>query len=798
MNRFVLTCVLLTAVVSQHLSADWQCNVSYSLAVASTPGNQWNAHVAGDGNNGAYVVWQDRRDGVLDKLYVQHIDSKGNPTWQANGIPLCQTGGYQYYPQIIEDGSGGAIITWQDNRTGSDYDIYAQRVGPDGTLSWNIAGVPVCTAPGHQYNPHLVSDQFGGVIFTWQDHRGATYDIYAQHLGPSGNALWSANGVVICDADSNQLDPQITTDGMGGAILAWTDYRPGNLYPDIYGQRVNNDGVIAWGTKGKAVCVATNTQSYAQLVSDGANGAIICWDDRRSGTVDQVYSQRIDVNGNPMWGSSGVQATTSTGIQYNARLVGDGSGGAVVVWQDNRKGSDYDIYAQHLDMSGAMLWSPAGRPICTAAGHQCNPQISFDYSSVLFTWQDKRNGSNFDVYAQRASLNGSLDWTLDGQLVFQSAYDKVNPACASDGVGGLTIAWSDFGDNSGFTNIKAQRIGANGKIAGGCFRSFTQSDYAVKAVRFSSPRRGVITMPNVGNLRDSLFLRGAFPTGIDAGVSRPDSVRQYAWLHFGRSSNVKAAVPQTGPARPFDLINGRVFRGKLQNPTVLRYNNQIVGELLATKLNIAASDRGMIPRGLGDLVYSDADPSNPLNHKTLRQIVGYVDTLLTLWKTHSLFNYDQIGVSLSTINNAFTGDVDTLSTRPLSFAPAGALFSSGILNPNPGTKTSVVPAFHRNVVEKNVSGSKAVLQNFPNPFNPVTQIRFELSLKSVVSLKVYNVLGQEIATLYNREVLDEGTRYAEFDGSRLSSGTYFYRLTMESPEASAPAVTVLNKMLLIK
>jgi type IX secretion system substrate protein len=799
MIRLFTPILLALLLLHGHLAADWGCRPESCVCISSMAGNQWNVRLAPDGHSGAILVWQDRRDGTADKLFAQRVGSSGNAMWDAAGIRIANTPGLQYYPEIISDQSGGAFITWQDNRYGVDYDIFAQRIGPDGSSLWFTNGALVCNAAGHQYNPQIISDGAGGVVIVWQDKRNGDFDIYAQRLDASGQPLWSTNGDAVCVQPGDQVEPKIVSDGLGGAIIAWTDYRAGTGFSDVYSQRISADGQRIWIAEGEPLCTATNTQWNVQLASDGAGGAIASWQDRRSSLYDNIFAQRIDATGHTLWAADGVQLAPMTGLQYYPRMASDGAGGAIVVWQDNRRGSDYDIYAQRVDPQGKSLWAGKGQPVCTAKGHQYNPQLIAQSGEAIIVWQDKRS-ADFDIYTQCLAPDGTPAWQFDGVPVATPARDQFLPQICSDDVMGAVLAWPDYQRGDGSTDIFSHRIGANGRLAGGCFRTITQTGYSRKPEKFRNKFTGFIgSKPNEGNVRDSIFARGIFANGIHNGVERLDSARRYGWQLFTSAFYLKHALPQNGTPRPFDRLFERFFVGLMRNPSNKRYNNSLVGELLTLKLNIAASDLGMTPSDFGEIIFLDtSDAQNPLNNRSLRKVASTVDTLLTYWRANPHVSYQKLNASLSLINNGFAQEIDTISTSPIRLKPTVALLSIPYLLPGAAPGSAARQAFFQPKAEPTAPGEFTLLQNYPNPFNPVTTIEFELKQSSLVTLKVYNVLGQEVAVLLNHTQLDEGRQLVDFDASSMSTGVYFYQLLAERLSENGTAFSQIRKMVFIK
>jgi parallel beta-helix repeat protein len=148
-----------------------------------------------------------------------------------------------------------------------------------------------------------------------------------------------------------------------------------------------------------------------------------------------------------------------------------------------------------------------------------------------------------------------------------------------------------------------------------------------------------------------------------------------------------------------------------------------------------------------------------------------VNQVVEVFTDDSTQGIDYLGSAMATGGGTFS--------VPLA-APVGRRYVTATATDSAGNTSEFSVAFLVNVVNVRTSAATPVefglSQNYPNPFNPTTEIRYAIGVRQLTTVKVYDLLGREVVTLVN-EVKQPGTYTVKFDGSRLASGVYVYRLT---------------------
>lgn len=475
-----------------HLVVLWQATNPVNVAVSAAAGDQDAPRIIADGAGGTIVVWQDQRNGNHD-IYAQRLSSAGAPLWSADGVAVTAIAGAQFAPQLVSDGAGGAIIAWRDQRNGASFDIfgdsdlYAQRLNSAGVPQWAADGVAIATGGRHQ-SPQLISDGAGGAIIAWtyslvSGNTVIADDIFAQRVDNAGVPQWTTGGVALALAAVAPSNPQLVSDGAGGAIMVWKDLRriANSTLTHIFAQRVNGAGMPQWDVDGVPVSDAAINPSTGnlyvdrfrfdpQLVTDGAGGAIVAWQDDSTGNV---YVQRIDGAGARQWTAIDPLTPSVPPTDVNIspanpglseaqfpQLIPDGAGGAIVAWAEGVSLGTLDVYAQRMNGAGVPQWAAGGVGIEVASGAQSAPQLIPDgEDGAILVWNDAR-GTDRDIYTQRLNNAGVAQWPT-ATVISTAVGSQTAPQIVPDGYGGAIVAWQDRRD--GNNDIYAQRIGASGR-----------------------------------------------------------------------------------------------------------------------------------------------------------------------------------------------------------------------------------------------------------------------------------------------------------------------------------------------
>ncbi len=326
-----------------------------------------------------------------------------------------------------------------------------------------------------------------------------------------------------------------------------------------------------------------------------------------------------------------------------------------------------------------------------------------------------------------------------------------------------------------------------------------------RPLKASSPLRP--TVPNYANIVNTVI--AGVKVGLSGQFQFSGASGELAYLLPSSYSDVWTTywkgIGHTHTARGFDLDNtGKVMRKRWKSIPPTTKNDILIRDLLTFKINLLASADSLTHPGLGSLTYFDPPvEQHPLHGKTLDQIAAYADTIMTNWGGASYDTYIMLNTVVARINNAFA--TPSFSYNAAGWA-LGKLYVQGIrtvadvqfLRDGP-----IIAPFAAGVQLPQLPSKFELHQNYPNPFNPTTTISFDLPVASMVTVKVYDILGQGIATLIDHAEMDMGEREIEFDGSRLPSGVYFYRLNAtgivsSDGRFSGQAFTDIKKMMLVK
>jgi hypothetical protein len=285
-----------------------------------------------------------------------------------------------------------------------------------GQVFWQEGGISIRDSTA-EIGLEIVSDGSGGAIVVWNDDRryARVPAVYAQRIDSSGTKLWPDSGVAACLAPTAAYSPRAASDGAGGAVMCWQEGY-GAMPFQINAQRVSSSGARCWGDSAVVVFGTAGSGfdiNRLWMSPDGHGGCVVLW------VMDYYFdsvvlrTQRMDSLGQRAWGSQGKRIARDLALYGSEGVVDLGHRGNVFTWiRDNG-----EVYAQCLDTAGNAVWTV---PVCSGVPTYGYPIIARVDTCALVCWTDLRNGDR-DVYAQKLSPSGNPCWALNGVPVCRAA-----------------------------------------------------------------------------------------------------------------------------------------------------------------------------------------------------------------------------------------------------------------------------------------------------------------------------------------------------------------------------------------
>jgi len=494
--------------------------------------------------------------------------------------------------------------------------------------------------------------------------------------------------------------------------------------------------------------------------TDGGYAGVGHTDSCGAGSWD-MYIIKLDANGTLQW------TRTVGGPDYDEAwsITQTTDGGYAVVGTSHSYGVKSDIYFVKLDGNGSVQWS---RAFVTTNGVYGNSIIQTTDGGYAVVGQTGDYFSGVDIYIAKLDANGILQWS---KIASCTSFDYPSSIIqTSDGgyvVAGNTLFTGDI-NYMYIVKINASGILQWSRAIGG---SGIDGDYAVSIIQTTD-----------GGYAVAGYTWSWVTQDYDMHIVKLSSSGTLLWSKtIGGTDDEQAfSIIQTtdggyvvaGYTNSFGAGLGDMYIVKLNSSGTLQWNKTVGGASYDGARYIKqTSDGGYVlvgwtgSFGVGQyggihIVKFDANGNTCGNTTSPTSVSG------------------SGGTSYSPPSSTVTNQTSTVTTVTS-------------LTDTCGTFTTItICVIGIKPISTEIPSSFSLSQNYPNPFNPLTNIKFELPKSNYVTLKIYDALGREIATLIN-EQLAPGTYEVDWNGSNYPSGVYFYRLMTDNFNET-------KKMLMIK
>jgi hypothetical protein len=278
---------------------------------------------------------------------------------------------------------------------------------------------------------------------------------------------WQDNGLPL--RQGVHIEWQRSADSVDGELIfVWSDTRDGDK--DVFIQKINVDGEKLWGENGATVVATPGRQEDPMVISDGAGGAFVVWIDYRyEPYYGDIFGQYVNSNGEVMWDETGVPLSIAFGRQDALNVCPDGNGGAFVIWNDQSIAQYGHTYGTHLTTIQSEIIAPeTGVPILEGPGSRSS--VSIETGGVGFAtlvFEQRNEIEERDIYSQRIDSACNTIWSASDEngVVICSADGDQFKAKVNDITSSVSaVVWEDRRNGEASKDIYFQFIDEDGNV----------------------------------------------------------------------------------------------------------------------------------------------------------------------------------------------------------------------------------------------------------------------------------------------------------------------------------------------
>jgi hypothetical protein len=231
-------------------------------------------------------------------IWAQKFSDSGAPLWPSTHVRVFDGASLQFgnFPTFVTDGAGGAVFRWYSS---SPLQCYAQRILADGSEAFAHNGVSASTDTTRtRVSPDASFNQTTGEIFLfWTEMNSlqSQWGVYGQRIGADGSRKWSETGMVFRPVGGTPMGMVSTLPSGEGALLVYAEaLATGNDH--LLATRLDGDGNAVWSDGTVTVSSVASDKSSLDVESSSRGITLLAWTDQRSGDRD-IYAQNLNEDG---------------------------------------------------------------------------------------------------------------------------------------------------------------------------------------------------------------------------------------------------------------------------------------------------------------------------------------------------------------------------------------------------------------------------------------------------------------------------------------------------------------------